>query len=72
MATNFFWIGHHFEESRSQVAFRKKINFTSCTFIDILPQATLLTPISDQDKISPNNIDIISSSQEKRIKKNIN
>ena len=43
-----------------------------CTFIDILPLATLLTPISDQDKISPHNIDIISSSQEKRIKKNIN
>ena len=43
-----------------------------CTLIDILPQATFLTPISDQDKISPYNTDIISSSQEKRIKKNIN
>ena len=25
MATNFFWIGYHFEEFRSQVAIRKKI-----------------------------------------------
>ena len=24
MATNFFWIGYHFEEFRSQVAIRKK------------------------------------------------
>ena len=24
MTTNFFWIGYHFEEFRSQVAFRKK------------------------------------------------
>ena len=24
MATNFFWIGYHFEKSRSQVAIRKK------------------------------------------------
>ena len=28
MATNSFWIGNHFEEFRSQVAIRKKKNFT--------------------------------------------
>ena len=28
MATNFFWIGYHFEEFSSQVDIRKKINFT--------------------------------------------
>ena len=31
-----------------------------------------LTPISDQDRISPNNINTISSRQEMRTKKNIN
>ena len=31
-----------------------------------------LTPMSDQDKISPYNIDTISSRQVMRIKKNIN
>ena len=31
-----------------------------------------LTPISDQDRISPYNINTISSSQVMRIKKNIN
>ena len=30
MATIFFLIGYHFEEFRSQVAIRKKINFTPC------------------------------------------
>ena len=33
MATNFFLIGYHFEEFRSQVAIRKKINFTPCNFL---------------------------------------
>ena len=28
MASNFFWIGYHFEKLWSQVATRKKINFT--------------------------------------------
>ena len=31
-----------------------------------------LTPMSDQDRISPNNINTISSKQVMRIKKNIN
>ena len=31
-----------------------------------------LTPMSDQDRISPNNINIISTRQVMRIKKNIN
>ena len=30
MATNFFWIGYHFEKFRSLVALRKKINFMLC------------------------------------------
>ena len=30
MVTNFFWIGYLFEKFRSQVAIRKKINFTPC------------------------------------------
>ena len=45
-----------------------------CTFPKVLKRRTLfnpLTPVSDQDRISPYNINTISSRQVMRIKKNI-
>ena len=38
MATNFFWIGYHFEEFRSQVAIRKKVNFTPWGGLNVLAE----------------------------------
>ena len=48
MATNFFWIGYHFEEFRSQVAIRKKVNFTPCSgwsFVSCLLTELLVTRV---------------------------
>ena len=41
-------------------------------YVDICGHDSVLTPMSDQDRISPYNINAISSKQVMRIKKNIN
>ena len=52
------------------VVCQKMVTFKSTVNIDT--DVNPLTPMSDQDKISPYNIDTISSRQVMRIKKNIN
>ena len=43
-----------------------------CIVIVVNPRLNTLTPISDQDRISPYNINTLPSRQVRRIKKNIN
>ena len=52
MVTNFFWIGYHFEEFRSQVAIRKKkVNFTPCSMMFIFLLVHKLFYVSSNKKL---------------------